>query len=227
MRRGRSGEEIMNRLFLAMTALTAIAAAPAAAQYGRPDVNSGDSRFDERFDQLEDRIEAGIRSGEIDRSEGRSLRRQLRQLERTEDLYSRDGLDQRERAHLRTQMQNLRQEIRLADGGRGDRYDQWGSSDWNDNGYYGQGGPVEGNGWVVDETGGRAEGVPGLIGSFLGIGGLQVGQRVSGNLYAVPYEYRDQFRDSSNVYFRSDGRRIYEIDARTQTVLRVYNREVD
>ena len=80
---------------------------------------------------------------------------------------------------------------------------------------------------MVDETGGRTGGVPGLIGSFLGIGSLQVGQRASANLYAVPYEYRDQFRDTGNVYFRSDGQRIYEIDARTQTVLRVYSREAD
>jgi hypothetical protein len=107
-----------------------------------------------------------------------------------------------------------------------DRDGRW-DDDVNSARYTGQGGPVEGNGWVVDETGGRTAGVPGLIGSFLGIGGLQVGQRASANLYAVPYEYRDQFRDSSNVYFRSDGRRIYEIDARTQTILRVYNREAE
>ena len=107
-----------------------------------------------------------------------------------------------------------------------DRDGRW-DDDVNSTRYTGQGGPVEGDGWVVDETGGRTAGVPGLIGSLFGIGGVQVGQRVSGNLYAVPYEYRNQFRDNGNVYYRSDGNRIIEIDARTQTVLRIYTRETD
>ena len=126
----------------------------------------------------------------------------------------------------------------IASNDRVDRnYDGWDDRDidrdgrWDDDvaptGYTGQGGPIEADGWVVDETGGRASGVPGLIGTFLGVGGLQVGQRASANLYAVPYEFREQFRDTSNVYFRSDGRRIYEIDARTQTVLRIYTREAE
>jgi hypothetical protein len=66
----------------------------------------------------------------------------------------------------------------------------------------------------------------GIVGQILdrvtGNGGLRVGQRVSGNLGSVPYAYRSQYRDSANVYYRSDGRNIYQIDARTQTVVRVY-----
>jgi hypothetical protein len=38
----------------------------------------------------------------------------------------------------------------------------------------------------------------------------------------VPYEYRGQYRDGGGVYYRSDGRAIYQIDARTNTVLGVY-----
>jgi hypothetical protein len=38
----------------------------------------------------------------------------------------------------------------------------------------------------------------------------------------VPYEYRDQFRDGNGVYYRSDGRNIYQIDARSQTVVRIF-----
>jgi hypothetical protein len=52
---------------------------------------------------------------------------------------------------------------------------------------------------------------------------LRVGQRVSGNLYGVPSEYRRQFPDGNGVYYRSDGRVIYQIDARTDVVLRVYS----
>ena len=66
----------------------------------------------------------------------------------------------------------------------------------------------------------------GVVGQILdrvtGNGGLRVGQRVSGNLGSVPYAYRSQYRDSDNVYYRSDDRNIYQIDARTQTVVRVY-----
>ena len=53
-------------------------------------------------------------------------------------------------------------------------------------------------------------------------GGLRVGQRVTGNLGPVPYEYRNQYRDGNGVYYRSDGRAIYQIDARTNVVLQIY-----
>ena len=36
--------------------------------------------------------------------------------------------------------------------------------------------------------------------------GLRVGQRATGNLGAVPYEYRNRYRDGNGVYYRSDGR---------------------
>jgi hypothetical protein len=65
-------------------------------------------------------------------------------------------------------------------------------------------------------------GIGGVIDSILGGGGLRVGQRVSGNLGAVPYEYRNQFRDGNGVYYRADNRAIYQIDARTDTVVRVH-----
>ena len=82
--------------------------------------------------------------------------------------------------------------------------------------------------WDDDVNDGRYEqpaqrgGIGGILGDIFGGGTLRVGQRVSGNLGGVPYEYRDQFRDGNGVYYRSDGRQIYQIDARTQTVVRVY-----
>jgi hypothetical protein len=67
----------------------------------------------------------------------------------------------------------------------------------------------------------------GVVGNILdrvtGNGGLRVGQRASADLGSVPYAYRSQYRDSDNVYYRSDSRNIYQIDARTQTVIRVYS----
>jgi hypothetical protein len=227
----------MNKPLLALAALP-LFAAPAAAQYGQTSVDArGGAGIENRLVQLETRLDAGIRQGEIDEREARNLRRQLWQLRRTHSMYSRDGLDRQERADLRMRLRTMRQDLRIADRGTYDRYEQYSAYDddpYDDRdpydgrtGYYGQGGPVEGDGWVVDETGGRTTGIPGLIGNLFGVGSLQVGQRATGNLYAVPYEYRDQFRDTPYVYFRSDGSRIYEIDARTQTVLRIYRREAD
>ena len=61
-----------------------------------------------------------------------------------------------------------------------------------------------------------------IIDSVTGGGGLRVGQRASANLGPVPYEYRGQFRDGNGAYYRSDGRQIYQIDARTHVVARVF-----
>jgi hypothetical protein len=67
-------------------------------------------------------------------------------------------------------------------------------------------------------------GIGGIVDNLLGRGTLRVGQRVtaSAQLGAVPYEYRNQYRDGNGVYYRSDGRAIYQIDARNDTVLRIY-----
>jgi hypothetical protein len=51
---------------------------------------------------------------------------------------------------------------------------------------------------------------------------LQVGQQVPNGLYGLPEGYREQYRDTNLAYFRTDGRRIYQIDVRTQTVVRIY-----
>ena len=70
----------------------------------------------------------------------------------------------------------------------------------------------------------RRGGIGGVIDGLLGRDTLRVGQRVTAQarLGAVPYEYRSQYRDGGGVYYRSDGRAIYQIDARTDTVLRIY-----
>ncbi|HEX8124915.1 MAG TPA: hypothetical protein VF548_04970 [Allosphingosinicella sp.] len=79
--------------------------------------------------------------------------------------------------------------------------------------------------WDNDQ-GYQQSGDRGVVGQILdrvtGNGGLRVGQRVSSDLGSVPYAYRSQYRDSDNFYYRSDSRNIYQIDARSQTVVRVY-----
>jgi hypothetical protein len=81
--------------------------------------------------------------------------------------------------------------------------------------------------WDNDQGYGRDQVADrGLVGQVFdrvtGNGGLRVGQRVSSDLAAVPYPYRSDYRDGAGTYYRSDGRQIYQIDARTQTVVRVY-----
>ena len=55
---------------------------------------------------------------------------------------------------------------------------------------------------------------------------MRVGDGVRGNLFAIPYQFRSQFRDRNGVYYRTDGREhVYEIDARTNTIIRVWERD--
>ena len=235
----------MKRVLYAMTAVSALAiAAPAAAQWQREFEVRTDAefnqRFDARLDMIENRLDDGVDAGSIDRTEARNMRAQLRTLTRLQREYSYNGLTQRERAELVRQLQTLRQEIRMADSerrGRGysQRYGSYEDDDWFEDEYQGRGGPydADGDGWDdrdCDRDGdvdsgtcdARREGLGGFIDTILGTGGLRVGQRVTGELYAVPSQYRDRYRDDYRYYYRSDGRRIYQIDARTDVVARVY-----
>lgn len=217
----------MNKVLLSMAALGAIAAAaPAAAQYGYGNnVNAGGAvGISNRIAQLNARLQAGIDAGVIDRAEGRELRMELRQISRLERQYSYNGLTQAERRDLQQRLRDFREDLRLADGGRYDRDNRYGA--WNDpwynDGYSGRGGPYE---EPYDTRCDTRGGLGGVIDSVLGRDNcytLRVGQRATGNLYSVPSQYRYQFRDGNGVYYRSDGRAIYQIDARTDTVLRVY-----
>jgi type II secretory pathway pseudopilin PulG len=237
---------------LAAVSVLAISA-PAAAQQGYGNQGYGNQGYgnqgygngagiEDRLQRLEMRIDAGVRAGTIDRREARTLRQQLRDIAKLERQYSRDGgLDQRERADLQQRVRHFRDRLQMADGrGYGDGNGRYGSNDGYDDGYYGQGGPYE-EAYCEDNRRSSGGGL-GNLGGLGGLGGiidsifggnrngnndecrtLRVGQRASGNLGAVPYQYRTQFRDGGGVYYRSDGRTIYQIDARTDTVLRVYD----
>ena len=72
--------------------------------------------------------------------------------------------------------------------------------------------------WDDDATEGRyRDGGRPPIGAILG-----VGQRAPADLGALPLQYRDTYRDGNGSYYRSDGRAIYQIDVRTNAVVRVY-----
>jgi hypothetical protein len=110
------------------------------------------------------------------------------------------------------------------DGNRDGRWDVDSRYDANRDGYDDRDYNRDGR-WDNDE-GYQQTNNGGIVGQIIdrvtGNNGLRVGQRASADLGGVPYAYRTQYRDSDNVYYRSDGRQIYQIDARTQTVIRIY-----
>ncbi|HEX8654269.1 MAG TPA: hypothetical protein VF693_03485 [Allosphingosinicella sp.] len=219
----------MQKLLIAMTAAaSAVAlAAPATAQSGNAwgtqgNVNANVSaNLDNRIAQLDTRLQAGIQSGAINRTEARNLRTQLRQLRRLQYQYSVNGLTQQERMDLQQRLRTVRQQFRLADGGGNGRWADNDRDDYN-GGYTGQGGTYE----EVRDCNNNGGVIGNVIGGIFGGGSndcVGVGQRAPSNLGAVPYELRNQFRDGNGIVYRTDGQRIYQIDARTNTVLRVYS----
>lgn len=214
----------MKTFLLAMTAIPALfAAAPAAAQTYRADYAT-DTAFTQRINQLRNRINFGIRTGTIDRAEARALRSELFTLQRLHASYRVNGLNMREREILRDRIRDLRADVRIADNRSWDRYDRYAYSDdyWGDGRYYGRGGPE----FDEDDDGVciRRGGIGGLIERIFENDAdcLRVGERARNQLMPVPTRYRYQYRDRGDVYFRSDGTRIYEIDARTNRVIDVH-----
>jgi len=231
------------RKTLILAAVSALAAAaPAAAQYYAqpypqryaqpysyqtytyPGQYGADTAYDARIGQLRARLDAGVRAGTIDPREANRLGREMDDLARVQARYSYNGLSTNERADLQRRIRAVRQDMRYADGGVWDRYERYGYDDRSYYGpsagagaYYGQGGPYEDT--VVCES---HSGVGALIDNIFGRDCFRVGDRAPSNLYAVPSQYRSLYRDGYGTYYRSDGRAIYEIDARTNQVLSVH-----
>jgi hypothetical protein len=191
---------------------------------------NGGVGMENRLARIDGRIQAGIQNGSIDQREARTLRRQLNDIRRLDQQYGRDGYSQQERADMQQRLRAFRDQLNYADGGRGGNGQYGSNNGYNNGGYNGQGGPYE---EVCDTQTSSGSGVlGGIFDSIFGGGastsgyancaGLRVGQRVSGNLGAVPYQYRNQYRDSGNTYYRSDGRQIYQVDSRTNTVVRIF-----
>ena len=185
---------------LLLGAVSALAAAaPAAAQYPSRDTRPGlygtDASFEARIRTLQARLDAGISGGTIDRREAWTLRREIDELGRLERRYSFNGFSAYERADLQRRLAVARRDLRVADRGAYDRDERYG---YDDKGDYGMGGPEDD--WI----------------------GLRVGERATSNLYGVPSEYLGLYRDRYGTYFRSDGHYIYEIDARTNTVVGIH-----
>ena len=242
----------MKKVILAMTAVAAASiAAPVSAQYfpagnqshapqarNYAKQNANDNMA-WRIEQLQARFQEGLRNGSIDRREARPIRESIQRLTYLARQYGVNGLTGRERATLQQRIRTVRQQLRRSDDGAQGRYAHWDREDrygwagygndrvdanndgWDDRDYN------RNHRWDDDANYGYQQpasptGIAGIIHSIVGGGSLQVGQRAPSNLYGVPLQYQAQFRDGNGVYYRSDGRNIYQVDARSQTVVRIF-----
>ncbi|WP_447765533.1 hypothetical protein [Sphingopyxis panaciterrae] len=238
----------MKVLLLSLAISAAATTSPATAQNPdnryrdrpgsyRDDDGGGRGNISARIEQLRERIEAGVESGAISRREALSLRSSLRSLTQLERRYSRNGLNNEERQDLQSRLRSLRQEVRQADNGAQGRNEDWDRQGGRDDDRYDDrdGSRDDGRGYDRDDSryddanDGYPEreqrgGLGGVIDGVLGRNSatLEVGQRAPSDLYGVPFEYRDRYRDTNQSYYRSDGRQIYQIDARTQAVVRIH-----
>lgn len=198
----------MKKIFMTMAAMSALAVgAPAFAQQANGNIQA-------RVQQLQVQLQTGIQRGSISRQEASPLRDQLRQLVRMERTFARDGISGRERAELQQRVNGLRQQIRFAERNGDNRYGQNGQYQ---NGQYGEYGQYD-----RDDRYGRDDDDRYDNDNRNGVG-LRIGQRVSTNLGGLPNEYRDRFRDGGGYYYRYGNGNVYQVDARTQTIVRVYD----
>lgn len=238
----------MKIILLSCTAaLGAFVAAPAAAQY-YPDNNQSyysgsnshaNDNLSMHIGRLQARLDDGIRSGSITRREATPIRRQISQLYSLERQYRATGMSGQDRAMFQQRIRTVRQALRRADDGAQGRYSQWDREEnqwdyradgriganrdgWDERDHDRDGRWDNGSNYGYQTQPAQPGGIAGIINSVLGGGVLRAGQPAPANLYGVPYQYQGQYRDGNGVYYRSDGRSIYQIDARTRTVIRAF-----
>lgn len=94
----------MKKILISIAAVSAIAAAVPAVASAQP--------INQRQDQLERRIDIGLRNGSLTRSEAYRLRAELRETERLEHRYRRNGLSNWERADLDRRFDRISAQVR-------------------------------------------------------------------------------------------------------------------
>jgi hypothetical protein len=213
----------MKKILMTMAAISALSVGvPAAAQYARGDIQA-------RVQQLQDQLQEGVRSGAISRREAMPLDEQIRQISDYARNNGRDGLDGRERQYLQQRMANLSQHIQYAEQtgngrdlryGRGYRYDS--ARTYGANEAYTRDGRLDRNGDGWDDRDLNRDGRIDTARYDEDGGYLRVGQRISGNFGELPAQYRDRYRDGAGTYYRYDRGNIYQVDARTNLILRIF-----
>jgi hypothetical protein len=224
----------MKIIFLTTAALLAAApAAPAAAQPWQGMRNESAA--------LQAQIDAGVRNGSISQRELPPLREGLLRLATLERQFSPGGISGRENAMLQQEGNALRQQIEFASAARGQgngngygretdrragweaRYDREHRSAWEER-------YTRDRDAAWDAGQGRGDGY-GSNGRFETstrgdrfAGDVRVGQRASRRMVALPDQYRGEYRDSDEVYYRYDSDRIYEIDRDSGLITRLFDR---
>ncbi|MET3667011.1 hypothetical protein [Caulobacter sp. 1776] len=96
----------MKKILISIAAVSALAAAtvPAVAS-AQP--------IDQREAQLDRRIDIGLRNGSLTRGEAYRLRAELRDIDRLEYRYRRDGLNGWERADLDRRLDRISAQVRF------------------------------------------------------------------------------------------------------------------
>ena len=131
----------MKKIITIVAALSAIGlATPAVAQnrYGNDNAYGyayGNGGIEARTEQLQRRFQMGIQRGTISRQEAGYLSDGFRQLNRLERQYSRGGFNRNERQALQQRLQQLQQQIQVAERSRGNGYgrdDNRGDREWSD-----------------------------------------------------------------------------------------------
>jgi hypothetical protein len=102
----------MNKLAIVFAGLaTAVVAVPAAAAPAPAPWQQGWQSINQRQANLDRRIDLGIRNGALNRNEAQRLRIQFRDLNRLEQQYRRNGLNQAERRDLDRRFDRLSQRV--------------------------------------------------------------------------------------------------------------------
>lgn len=185
----------MNYVFATMAAMAALTiSAPLSAQWGGNRTYSRD---------LQVQIDSGVRNGTISWREVRPLRDDLRRLVNLEQRYASNGISGREHSVLVRRTTSLNREIRLAvRSPNGDRR----SAAW-DNGDRGYG--YHGRDERFEQPN-RGDRFP---------GDLRVGNQVNWRMTEMPYQYREEYRDTQDVYYRYNDGRVYQVDRQSQLIL--------
>lgn len=225
-----SKERYMKIIFLTMAAAVSVAA-PASAQSWQ--TQQGQSV------ELQTQIDAGLRAGTISQREVTPLRESLRQLTLLEQQLRVGGLTGRENATLQQRGNLLRQQIGFASESRGSgrfgnngrfgtedraaweaRYDSEHRTAWEDR-YMSE----RRTAWENGRQGGLAtnDRFAAAIGGDRFAGDARIGQRASRRMVAVPEQYRGDFRDNDQVYYRYDSERVYEINRNSGLIVRLFD----
>jgi len=190
----------MKYIFATLAAVAALTvSAPASGQWGGNRTYSRD---------LQVRIDDGFRNGTISRREVRPLRDGLQRLVNLERRYAPGGISGREHSVLVQRTTALSREIRMAVrapyganrrsaalDNRDDRFGRYGSDERFAR-------PNRGDRYAGD---------------------VRIGQQDSWRMNAMPDQYRDEYRDTHEVYYRYDDGRIYRVDRQSQLILALFD----